>query len=153
MGHDAPSQGRSLIPAGVPLTPRATVVLDAWAVLAMLNDEPAAERVEQAVTENNGVISWINLGEVLYRGIRSRGERKAMAAMRAVSRRLRVEDIDEGLVIDAARLKAAHRLSYADAFCVSTAQRHQAPLYTGDPEILALTDMIELVDLRPAPAP
>jgi ribonuclease VapC len=147
MGHDA-----RFIQAGVPLTPRATVVLDAWAVLAMLNDEPAAERVEQAIAENNGVISWINLGEVLYRAIPNRGERKAMEAMRAVRRHLRVEDVDEALVIDAARLKAAHRLSYADAFCVSTAQRHQAPLYTGDPEILALEDMVELVDLRLAPA-
>ncbi len=118
----------------------------------MLNDEPAAERVEQAITEYSGVISWINLGEVLYRAIPRRGERKAMEAMRAVSRRLRPEDIDEALVIDAARLKAAHRLSYADAFCVATAQRHDAPLYTGDPEILALTDMIELVDLRPSAA-
>jgi len=134
------------------LTQRATVVLDAWAVLAVLNDEPAAERVEQAVAKDIGVISWINLGEVLYRAIPRRGERRAMEAVKAVSRRLRVEDVDGALVVEAARLKAKHRLSYADAFCVATAQRHDAPLYTGDPEILALSDLIELVDLRPSAA-
>jgi PIN domain nuclease of toxin-antitoxin system len=135
------------------LTRRTTVVLDAWAVLAMLNDEPAAKRVEQVVTEDIGVISWINLGEVMYRSIPSRGETRAAEAVRAVSRRLRVEDVDGALVTDAARLKARHRLSYADAFCVATAQRHDAPLYTGDPEILALKDIVKLVDLRPVPKP
>jgi len=127
------------------------VVLDAWALLAVLNDEPPAARVEQAIDEEVGVISWINLGEVLYRAIPRRGERRAMDAVRAVSRRLQVEDVDAPLVLDAARLKAAHRLSYADAFCVATAQRHGAPLYTGDPEIVALPDLVEVVDLRAEP--
>jgi len=127
------------------------VVLDAWALLAVLNDEPPAARVEQAIDEEVGVISWINLGEVLYRAIPRRGERRAMDAVRAVSRRLQVEDVDAPLVLDAARLKAAHRLSYADAFCVATAQRHGAPLYTGDPEIVALPGLVEVVDLRVEP--
>jgi PIN domain nuclease of toxin-antitoxin system len=127
------------------------VVLDAWAVLAVLNDEPPAARIEQAIDDEVGVISWINLGEVLYRAIPRRGERRAMDAVRAVSRRLQVEDVDAPLVLDAARLKAAHRLSYADAYCVATAQRHGAPLYTGDPEIVALPDLVEVVDLRAEP--
>jgi PIN domain nuclease of toxin-antitoxin system len=129
------------------------VVLDAWAVLALLNDEPAAARVEHAIAADTGVISWINLGEVIYRAIPRRGERRALDAVRAVSRRLQVEDVDGALVTAAARLKAANRLSYADAFCVATARRHDAPLYTGDPEILALRDMVELVDLRSPPRP
>jgi predicted nucleic acid-binding protein len=48
----------------------------------------------------------------------------------------------------AAQIKAGNRLSYADAFVVATAQRHSAPLYTGDPEIVALGDLVEVVDLR-----
>lgn len=120
-------------------------------MLAVLNDEPPAARIEQAIDDEVGVISWINLGEVLYRAIPRRGERRAMDAVRAVSRRLQVEDVDAPLVLDAARLKAAHRLSYADAYCVATAQRHGAPLYTGDPEIVALPDLVEVVDLRAEP--
>lgn len=126
------------------------IVLDAWAVLAVLNDEPPAERIERAIEDEDGVISWINLGEVLYRAIPRRGERRATEAVRAVARMLLVEEVDSPLVLDAARLKAAHRLSYADAFCVATAQRHGAPLYTGDPEIVALGDLLDVVDLRQA---
>jgi len=55
---------------------------------------------------------------------------------------------DWPLVRAAAFVKARHRLSYADAFCVATAQRMRAPLWTGDPEILALGDELEVVDLR-----
>jgi PIN domain nuclease of toxin-antitoxin system len=124
------------------------IVLDAWAVLALLNDEHAAAQVDQALKDDVGLISLINLGEVLYRSIPRRGERRAVKAIRAVRQRLRVADVDEALVVAAARLQATHRLSYADAFCVATAKRHDAPLYTGDPEILALDGVVELVDLR-----
>jgi PIN domain nuclease of toxin-antitoxin system len=129
------------------------VVLDAWAVLALLNDEPAAAKVERAIAADTAVISWISLGEVIYRAIPRRGEPRTLDAVHAVRRRVRVEDVDGELVTDAARLKAAHRLSYADAFCVATAQRHDAVLYTGDPEILVLDGLVQTVDLRSPPMP
>jgi uncharacterized protein len=127
------------------------VVLDAWAVLALLNDEPAAAEVDRAIAADTAVMSLINLGEVIYRAIPRRGERRALEAVGTVRRRIRVEDVDDDLVIASARLKAAHRLSYADAFCVATAQRHDAVVYTGDPEILALDRLVQSVDLRSAP--
>lgn len=127
------------------------VVLDAWAVLALLNDEPAATEVDRAITEDTAVMSLINLGEVIYRAIPRRGERRTLEAVGTVRRRIRVENVDDDLVIASARLKAAHRLSYADAFCVATAQRHDAVVYTGDPEILALDRLVQSVDLRSAP--
>ena len=55
---------------------------------------------------------------------------------------------DWPLVVAAARLKAAGGISYADAFCVASAERHQVPLYTGDPEILALQIPVQRIDLR-----
>lgn len=48
----------------------------------------------------------------------------------------------------AAEIKARGGLSYPDAFCVATALRHRAPLYTGDPEIIELGADIEVIDLR-----
>ncbi|MDW5597753.1 PIN domain-containing protein [Conexibacter stalactiti] len=47
-----------------------------------------------------------------------------------------------------AEIKARGGLSYPDAFCVATALRHRAPLYTGDPEIIKLGADIEVIDLR-----
>jgi len=46
--------------------------------------------------------------------------------------------------VSAARLRAAHRLSYADALCVTTGRRHGAPVWTGDPEMVALVDVVDL---------
>jgi PIN domain nuclease of toxin-antitoxin system len=125
------------------------VALDSWAVLALLNDEPAAARVETVVDEDEAVMSWINLGEVYYQTLRRRDEPRARAAVEAIQRRVRVEEADSTLVLAAARLKARGGISYADAFCVATAQRHRAAIYTGDPEILRLSDPgVEVVDLR-----
>jgi predicted nucleic acid-binding protein len=41
-------------------------------------------------------------------------------------------------------------LAYADAFCIATAQRLDAPLLTGDPEIIDRAEGLRctLVDLR-----
>jgi len=48
--------------------------------------------------------------------------------------------------------RAQGGLSYADAFCVATARRHRAALYTGDPEILHFDDAgVDVVDLTRRP--
>ena len=48
----------------------------------------------------------------------------------------------ESLVLEAARVKAAHLLSYADAFAVATGRMEKASVITGDPEILALPNTV-----------
>jgi PIN domain nuclease of toxin-antitoxin system len=126
-----------------------SAVLDSWAVLAVLNDEPAAARVQPIIDDGGAVMSWINLGEVYYQTIRRRDERRARTAVDAIRRQLRVEEPDREIVLAAARVKANGKMSYADAFCVATAQRHRLPIYTGDPEILRFdASPLRLVDLR-----
>jgi len=65
---------------------------------------------------------------------------------------MEVLDPDWDLVVVAAKVKASGGLSYADAFCVATADRLDAVLWTGDPEIIALAGKLpcEVRDLRPA---
>jgi PIN domain nuclease of toxin-antitoxin system len=129
-----------------------SVVFDAWALLAYLRDEPAAERVERQLLGGPSVISSVNFGEVLYRTIREWGEHEALAAADTLRSTVVVEHPDLPLVTAAARLKARGGISYADAFCVATAQRHRLPVWTGDSEILGLDEPgVELVDLRTAP--
>jgi ribonuclease VapC len=84
-------------------------------------------------------MSAVNLGEVLYRLWSQLGEMEGEQRFR----RFRLLPIDivparERLALDAARLKARHRLGYADAFAVATARDADASLLTGDPELLAL---------------
>jgi predicted nucleic acid-binding protein len=127
-------------------------VLDTWAVSALLRDEPAADRVERLITDDRSVMSAVNLGEVYYVAIRDYGSRLATTMVERMRRSIEIEDPDWPLVRDAAVVKSRGGLSYADAFCVATALRHDAPLYTGDPEIVALHgDDLEVVDLRRSP--
>jgi PIN domain nuclease of toxin-antitoxin system len=126
------------------------VVLDSWALLAYLKDEPAAKRIEEEWLSQGAAISSVNLGEALYMRIRERGEKAATTDIETIRRRSKVVDPDWALVFSAAQIKAGGGLSYADAFCVATAQRLKAPLWTGDPEIVELADRVrcEVVDLR-----
>jgi PIN domain nuclease of toxin-antitoxin system len=128
-------------------------VLDAWAVMALYEDHPCAGEVQAVIDTAEAVVSSVNLGEVLYTLEREQGHERAIELVDPVRLVTFVEDPDWDLVVRAAHIKAEGGLSYADAYCVATAQRHDAPLYTGDPEILALSHLVELVDLRPAAAP
>jgi predicted nucleic acid-binding protein len=126
------------------------IVLDSWALLAYLKDEDQADRIESAWLEEGATICSVNLGEVLYIRMRSDGEDSAAADIDRVRQRLDVVDPDWSLTAGAARIKAHGGLSYADAFCVATALRADAPLWTGDPEIVdhAAEHSCAVVDLR-----
>ena len=125
-----------------------TAVLDAWAALAFLRGEPSAHRVKEIILTERTLICSVNLGEALYWTERKRGRRAARGQIDQLRTLMVVEDPDWPLVAAAAHIKAGGGISYTDAFCVATAQRHEATLYTGDPEILALGASVERVDLR-----
>ena len=116
--------------------------------MALLRDEPGAAEIERAVDGGGAVISWINLGEVFYIEARIAGEAAAAAAVELVRDRVRPEDVDGEQVFGAARVKARHTLSYADAFAVALAERLRLPLMTGDPEIVALDRELRVIDPR-----
>ncbi len=120
--------------------------------MAVLRDEPAGPRVEPVIESGESVISWINLGEVLYVESRRVGEPQARQAVLEVTRLMTVDAPDGDLVMAAARIKAGGGVSYADCFVIATAQRYGAPLLTGDPEIIdrAADAGVEVVDLRSA---
>jgi len=125
-----------------------SIVLDAWAVVAMFKGQSAGTRVRAAIAEEDASMSSINVGEAYYVLVPNFEEWRVDDAVRELRRQVRVIDPDFELVLLAASIKASRKLSYADAFCVATAQRHRAPLWTGDPEIVALGDLVEVVDLR-----
>lgn len=126
------------------------VVLDSWALLAFLNDEPSAERIEQEWLANGVAVSAINLGEVLYIRIRQHGDVPATADIEMIREQATVVDPDWQLTVAAAKIKAKGGLAYADAFCVATAEHLAIPVWTGDPEIIDLAGQFscEIVDLR-----
>jgi predicted nucleic acid-binding protein len=116
--------------------------------MALYEGNPSAGEVAAAIDTGEALVSAINLGEVLYSLERTHGWEQATELVDQIRSVITVEEPDWDLIAQAAHIKAAGGLSYADALCVATAQRHGAPLYTGDPEILALKDTVKLVDLR-----
>lgn len=126
------------------------VVLDSWALLAYLKDEPAAQRIEEEWLARRPAACSLNLGEVLYIRIRDRGESAAANEVAAIRRNSNIVDPDWDLVVAAAQLKAVGGLAYADSFCIATAERLGIPVWTGDPEIIEIASSLpcDVVDLR-----
>jgi predicted nucleic acid-binding protein len=128
----------------------ASVVFDSWALLAWIRNESSATRVEELLgqAERGELLlsmSWINAGEVFYMLVRKHSQQVADEFLtRLPSLPIRLVLPDELAVLESARLKASHRISYADAFAVSLARREAAVLVTGDPELLNLEDWVPL---------
>jgi ribonuclease VapC len=125
-------------------------VLDSYALLAYLQDEPVASRVEKLL-ENAGkekcrlFLSMINLGELLYITERRGGVAKAQDTL-ALIRQLPIEilSVDEQTVFAAAHLKASHAISYADCFAVVAAMQENAIIITGDPEFQSVETIVKV---------
>jgi predicted nucleic acid-binding protein len=126
------------------------VVLDTWALLAHLRDEPAGERVREEWIGRGTAMCSVNLGEALYLEMRVLGPDRADDTIDRAYRELNVIHPDWDLVSAAAKVKVDGGLSYADAFCIATAERLAVPLWTGDPEIVSRAGDLgcEVEDLR-----
>jgi len=113
-------------------------VLDAYAFLAYLQKESGHLRVKEmlASCDQDLLINAVNVGEVFYILARARGLREADYFLSLILPSLPVTVINNSFedVIEAARLKAAHALSFADCFAAATAIREHAALVTGDRE-------------------
>jgi predicted nucleic acid-binding protein len=130
-------------------------VLDAWAVLAFLQgEEPAASRIRSLLHEARSqkvelFLSIINLGEVVYRVGKVRGETEAAETLAQIRRLpITIVPASDDAVWAAVRYKMRYAISYADAFAVATAEALGATLATGDPELVQLTTEVPIEELR-----
>jgi predicted nucleic acid-binding protein len=120
--------------------------LDSYALLAYLEGEKAKQRVKELLHRSelgacSIYLSLINLGEVLYITEREHSRFMALRTLAAIDQLpLHILPVSRTTVLAAAHIKARYAISYSDAFAVVTAQEHQCPLVTGDPEFRALAD-------------
>ena len=129
-------------------------VLDAWAILALIQgEEPAATHVKQLLEgaqtgKVNLLVSIINLGEVYYRIGKAKGESEARQTLSQInSLKLSIIPATNEQVMAAATLKINHSISYADAFAATTSIESGAILVTGDPELIALGNILKIQPL------
>lgn len=113
-------------------------VLDAFALLAYLQGDNGHLRVKEmlAASDLDLLMNAVNAGEAFYILARARGLREADYFLNVILPSLPITVVDNSFeqVIEAARLKAAHALSFADCFAAATAVRERAALVTGDRE-------------------
>lgn len=125
---------------------RKKFVLDSYAILALVEDEPGAQVVAEILSDEGTelYLSAVNLGEVYYIISRKRGERAAEEVVRGVmdEEMVAIVEVSWPRAREAARIKAKGRLSYADAFVLGLALELKAPVVTGDPEIQAIAESL-----------
>jgi predicted nucleic acid-binding protein len=125
-------------------------LLDSYAVLTWIQDEPGAQLVEdlfyQAQENKEQVlINIINLGEIYYRCARVKDlsfARDILEKMKLLP--LRIYPCPNDLVLEASEIKAEYPIAFADAFVVATARRENACIVTGDPEFEKVQHLIEI---------
>ena len=114
-------------------------VLDACALLALLRNEPGAEKVAAAMNSaNNGdaeiIMNKLNILEVFYDLYRTLGKDKADEIISEIKKRpitINAEISDE-IFYEAGRLKASYKISLADSFALAQAIVSSAELLTSD---------------------
>lgn len=120
-------------------------VLDSYALIGYLENEPFAGRIEKYLNqarraEASLYLHALQLGEVYYIALREQGQNTAdLAYARIKAFPLTfIDKIDEELLLKAASLKAGYPISYADSFAAALAKIHNCALLTGDPELKVL---------------
>ena len=123
-------------------------VLDSFALLAYLKKEDKYERIKGLLSSKDTVLfmNEINLGECFYILARERTMDKAEYFVQSVLPNLPIRKISNTFqdIIEAARIKAKHPLSYADCFAIQTSLRENAPLITGDPEFKKADRLVQI---------
>jgi predicted nucleic acid-binding protein len=115
-------------------------VLDSYAILAFLKQEPHFEIVKDLLRSSGKgreilLMNQINAGEVYYQIAK---QDLSQDVGRFWNHFLQLPILfvanDFDLVLEAAKLKAHFPIAYADAFAVATALKEGASIVTGDPD-------------------
>ncbi len=122
------------------------ILLDTSAVFTLIEDEAGADRVEDVLRSGTTLMPWPVLLEMHYVTLRDDGPAEADRRV-ALLKQLDVTIVwgmDEATVLTAARLKAGHRISFADALIAAFALRAGAVLMHKDPEFESLAGLLPM---------
>lgn len=132
-----------------------SLVFDTSAFLTLTGDEPGADQVHAHVTDAIAKrirvhASFVSLTEVEYITHQEEGAEAAQQRLSNI-RALPIQwhHSDDALCSAAAKLKAAHRISFADSFVAALALRLDAILVHKDPEFSALKGIMKMEMLPP----
>lgn len=116
------------------------LIFDSSALVAYLTDAPGGKAVEEWLarlvgeTEMQGLICTVAVGELYHMVMRRKNEQAAERVLRAISSLpITIVAPETELAIAAARLKAAHAISYVDALSAALAIEYKGILLATDP--------------------
>jgi ribonuclease VapC len=127
------------------------IVLDSWAVMAYFKDEPSGIKVEEIIAHAQDartplLMTTVNAGEIFYIFKRQGSEAEANQAISdLLTLGIEFVSADWKLSREAALLKAAHPISFADCFSAALAKVENAFLVTGDEEFKLLEKEIKII--------
>ncbi len=133
------------------MTKIAKYVFDSYAMFAYLEGETGAEKVAKILKDAlNGkaeiFMSVINWGEIYYIILREQGESTAKLYLKTIERYpIIIVEIAKELTLQAAKIKAFNKMSYADAFAVALSINKKAKLVTGDEEFQSVEKKVKIV--------
>lgn len=115
--------------------------LDTFALVSYLHNEKGAGKVQQLLSSAKAkkaqlFMHKINLGELYYTVYKQEGE----SAADLIYGRVKefpiqfTDDLSEGFLLSAAKLKGSYKMSYADSFAVALSIQKELILVTGDPD-------------------
>jgi predicted nucleic acid-binding protein len=126
-------------------------LLDSFAIMAWVQDEPGAQIVENLLVEANRkheklLLHEVNLAEAYYLSIRRVGEEQTRSlAAQLLTLPIQVISTTPEILWQAALLKARYPLSLADAFAIASAITLDAAVVTGDPEFHAVAHLVDIL--------
>ncbi len=125
-------------------------VLDTSAILTLIEDEDGADRVEEILRSGKVLLPWTVLLEINYITRQESGETEAdrRYAMLRESPVTILWNVDEQLILAASRMKARHRISFADSMILAYTLRNDAVLIHKDPEFDALAEQVAQEQLQ-----
>ncbi len=131
-----------------------TYVLDASALFAFLQKKPGASKVNELLKDalrGRAAIymSAVSYGEVYGSILRGHGPDRARATMGAVQALpISLVDVTPQRALQAADVKATHKLYYLDSFVAALALEHKGTLVTSDSDFRRLGHSFPVVWLK-----
>ena len=119
-------------------------LLDTSAIVALLEDEAGAERVQYILRHETVLLPFLVSLEIYYVTLQKSGEDAANAryAMLKALNAVSLNEVSEPVLLTAGRFKARYPISLADALIAAFAHQHGAVLVHKDPEYEALEDQV-----------
>lgn len=92
------------------------------------------------------MLAVVNWGEIAYITERTYGRDKPGDVLEAIDQLpIQIAEADRDTALLAARLKAGGGIAYADCFAAGLAQRDNADVATGDPELADVASEVDIL--------